>query len=176
MPWRRAASVIIDAEGHYLDADDAALELLGVSSVEELRSTPPEAFSALPPDPEEQEAFRRAYFASLAEGILAEVAFRRRDGELVRVRTAIIDQGDGLYRALFYVVERPTTNLTVRVFRIADVLAEWRSAERELVALDPGSDDAREVSDAIDLLRAQHRSMFDAARQRHRAKAADSVR
>lgn len=167
MPWRRAASVIIDSEGHYLDADEAALELLGVGSVEELQATSPERFAVLPPDPDEQAAFQRAYFASRADGILAELAYRRLDGELVRVRTAIIDQGDGLYRALFYVVERPTTDLRARVFRIADVLAEWRSAERELVALDPDSDDAREVREAIDLLRAQHRAMFDAARRRH---------
>lgn len=168
MPWRRAAVVTIDSEGRYLDADDAALALLGVGSVKELQATSPERFSALPPDPAEQAAFRRAYLAGRADGILAEVALRRLDGELVRVRTAIIDQGDGSYRALFYVVERPTTDLSARIFRIADVLAEWRSAERELVALDPESDDAREVSKAIDLLRAQHRAMFDAARQRHR--------
>src|SRR5262245_5671172 len=114
MPWRRAASVTIDSDGTYLDADEAALELLGIGTVEELRATPPETFAAVPPDPEEQEAFRRAYFTSRAEGVLAEVAFRRLDGELVRVRTAIIEQGDGRYRALFYPVERPTTNVKAR--------------------------------------------------------------
>ena len=166
MPWRRAASVTLDAEGRYLDADHAALELLGVDSVEALQATPAETFAALPPDPEEERAWWRAYFASRAEGVLAEGAFRRLDGELVRVRTAIIDQGDGTYRALFYVVERPTTNLKLRLFRIADVLAEWRSAERELVTLDPDRADAREVREAIDLLRAQHHALFDRARHR----------
>jgi PAS domain-containing protein len=158
--------VTLAADGRYVDADEAALEILGVSSLEELRATPPETFAALPPDPEEQEALRRAYFASRADGVLAEGAFRRLDGELVRVRTAIIDQGDGSYRALFYVVERPTTNLRARVYRIADILAEWRSAERELIALDPDSDEAREVAEAIALLRQQHRTLFDRAHMR----------
>jgi PAS domain-containing protein len=166
MPWRHAASVTLDAEGRYLDADEAALELLGVATRDELRSIPPERFAAVPPDPDEQEAWRRAYFASRAEGVLAEAAFRRLDGELVRVRTAIVDQGDGMYRALFYVVERPTTNLNARVFRIADVLAEWRSAERRLVDLDPGSDEARDVRETIELLRTQHRELFDRASRR----------
>jgi len=166
MPWRGAAWVTLDADGRYVDADVHALELLGVASVEELRAAPAERFAALPPDPDEQEAFRRAYRASRAEGLLAEVAFRRLDGELVRVRMAIIEQGDGTYRALFYVVERPTKNLTARLFRISDVLAEWRSAERELVELDPQSDEAHKVTAQIDLLREQHHRLFERARQR----------
>ena len=164
MPWRKAASVLLDAEGRYLDADDAALELLGVPTVEEFRAMSPAQFAVAPPDPEGEEAWRRAYFDSRAEGVFAEGAFRRTDGELVRIRTAIIDQRDGTYRALFYVTERPTTNLTARVYRIADVLAEWRSAERELAELDPESNEAREVQALIDLLREQHHTLFDRAR------------
>ncbi|MEO5965653.1 MAG: hypothetical protein ABIR11_09335, partial [Candidatus Limnocylindrales bacterium] len=71
-----------------------------------------------------------------AHGVLAEGLFRRIDGELVRVRTAILAEPDGRYRALFYPVERPTTNLSSRVFRMADVLQEWRAVERRLVDLD----------------------------------------
>jgi PAS domain-containing protein len=111
MVWRQAATVILDREGRYLDADDAALELLGVPSVEEFRSMSPAVFAAVPPDPEEQEAWRKAYFASRAEGVLAEGALRRTDGELVRIRTAILEEPDGRFRALFYPIERPTTNL-----------------------------------------------------------------
>lgn len=166
MPWTTAATVILDLEGRYLDADDAALDLLGVSSVDELRATPPDRFAVVPPDPEEQEAWRRAYFASRAEGVLAEGPFRRLDGELVRVRTAILEEPDGRFRALFYPVERPTTNLTTRVFRIADVLSEWRAAERRLVELEPGSAEAERVQADIALLREQHRRMFDRSRDR----------
>jgi PAS domain-containing protein len=128
VPWRSAAVVIMSADGAYLDADQAGLDLLGVASVEELRATPPDRFAAVPPDPEEQEAWRRAYFATAADGVLAEVAFRRLDGELVRVRAAISGEPDGTYQALFYPVERPTRNLVPRVYRIADVLMEWRTA------------------------------------------------
>lgn len=163
--WQRSATVIIDAEGNYQDADQAALDLLGVPSVEELRATPPAAFAALPPDPEEQAAWRKAYFASRAEGVLAEVAFRRRDGELVRIRTAILDEGDGTFRALFYPIERPTTNVHPRIYRIADVLTEWRSAERRLVELEPGTDEAAALEADIAVLREQYQAM---ARNRSR--------
>lgn len=165
MPWRRAAMVILDADGRYLDGDAAALGLLGVGTVEELRATPPETFAALPPDPDEQEAWRKAYFASRAEGVLAEAAFRRLDGEFVRVRVAILDEGGDRYRALFYPIERPTTNLSAKVYRISEVLAEWRSAERQLVDLDPESEEARQVTEQIELLREQHDLLFDKARR-----------
>jgi PAS domain-containing protein len=153
-------------EGRYLDADDAALELLGVASVEELRATPPDRFAATPRDPHEAEALRQAYLASRAQGVLAEVAFKRLDGELVRVRLAILEDGSGGYRALFYPIERPTKNLTPRVYSIAHVLAEWRSAERRLVDLDPSSAEAIQLSADIDLLREQHSMLFDRARDR----------
>jgi PAS domain-containing protein len=161
MPWRRAATVVLDSEGHYLDADATALELMGVGSVEELRALAPETFAALPPDPEEQRAWREAYFASRAEGVLAEMAFRRLDGEFVRIRLAILDLGDDRYRALFYPIERPTTDLTARVYRIAEVLSEWRQAERQLVELDPESEEARLITEDIELLREQHQVLFD---------------
>lgn len=160
MVWRSAAVVILSAEGAYLDADQAALDLLGVGTVEELRATSPDRFAALPPDPDEQEAWRRAYFATSAQGVLAEVAFRRLDGELVRVRTAIVGETDGTYRALFYPVERPTTNLVPRLYRIADVLAEWRSAERLLVEVDPGSAEGSRLAAEIALLRDQYQQLF----------------
>jgi PAS domain-containing protein len=157
---------MLDSEGHYLDADETALELMGVDSVEELRALAPEAFAALPPDPDEQEAWRQAYFASRAEGVLAEFAFRRLDGELVRVRLAILDLGDDRYRALFYPIERPTSDLTARIYRIAEVLSEWRRVERQLVDLDPESDEARRLTEDIELLREQHSTLFDEARRR----------
>jgi hypothetical protein len=158
---------MLDPDGRYLDADERALELLGIASVEELRSTPPDRFAVVPPDPEEQEAFRRVYLASRAMGLLAELAIRRLDGELLRVRTAILAQGDAGYRALVYVVERPTTNLTPRIYRIGHVLAEWRSAERRLVALPPDSSEARELRAEIELLREQHHLLFQRAREHY---------
>ena len=163
MPWTHAATVILDREGRYIDADESALDLLGVASVDELRGTPPEAFAAVPPDPVEQEAWRKAYFASRAEGVLAEGAFRRLDGELVRVRTAIMQEPDGLFRALFYPIERPTTNLSTKTYRIADVLAEWRAAERRLAEVDLDTDDGRTVQRDVDLLRAQYHQLVSRA-------------
>lgn len=166
MDWRQAATVILDREGRYLDADDAALELLGVNSVEEFRSMSPDVFAAVPPDPEEQEAWRKAYFASRAEGVLAEGAFRRTDGELVRVRTAILAEPDGRFRALFYPVERPTTNLSAKIYRIGDVLAEWRAAERELAEVDPASDEGIALAAEVTLLRSQYQELVRRAAER----------
>ena len=158
MVWRQAATVILDRDGRYLDADDAALELLGVPSVEEFRSMSPAVFAAVPPDPEEQEAWRKAYFASRAEGVLAEGALRRTDGELVRIRTAILEEPDGRFRALFYPIERPTTNLSAKLYRIGDVLAEWRAAERELA-------EGKTLAAEIELLRSQYQEMVRRASQ-----------
>lgn len=162
MPWTTAATVMLDRDGRYLDADETALELLGVSSVDELRNTPPETFAAVPPDPIEQEAWRKAYFASRAEGVIAEGAFRRLDGELVRVRTAILEEPDGRFRALFYAIERPTTNLTAKTYRIADVLGEWRAAERRLADVDAESDEGRAIQHDVDVLRAQYQQLVRA--------------
>lgn len=163
MAWAHAASVILDRDGRYIDADERALDLLGVGTVDELRSTPPDIFAAVPPDPEEQEAWRKAYFASRAEGVLAEGAFRRLDGELVRVRSAIMEEPDGRFRALFYVIERPTTNLAARTYRIGDVLAEWRAAERRLSAVDPDTEEGRRLQSDVDVLRAQYHQLVKRA-------------
>jgi hypothetical protein len=168
MPWVHAAAIILDREGRYIDADEAALDLLGVPSVDELRKTPPDAFAAVPPDPVEQEAWRKAYFASRAEGVLAEGALRRRDGELVRVRTAIMEEPDGGFRALMYPIERPTTNLSAKTYRIAEVLAEWRAAERWLSAVDLDTDEGRTVQRDVELLRAQYQQLVRRASLRPR--------
>jgi PAS domain-containing protein len=154
------AAVTLDAAGRYLDANQTALDLLGVPSVDALRATEPDVFSPTPPDPEEQAAFQQAYFASAAKGLLVESSFRRLDGELVRARTAILQEGDG-YRVVFHPLERPTLDLSVRVYTISDVLAEWRQAERRLVDLDPASEEAIAVREQIDLFRAQYQRMFD---------------
>ena len=153
------AAVTLDAAGRYVDANQTALELLGVASVEALRETEPDAFSPQPPDPEEQAAFQQAYIASAAKGLLVESAFRRTDGELVRARTAVLPEGDG-YRVVFHPIERPTANLSVRVYTISDVLAEWRQAERKLVDVEPGSEEAARVSEQIELFKDQYQRMF----------------
>jgi hypothetical protein len=49
------------------------------------------------------------------------------------------------------------------VYRIADVLAEWRSAERRLADLDPDSEEAHEVAADVERLRDQHHTLFRVA-------------
>lgn len=105
--WRCAAVVMLGPDGRYADADETALELLGVASVDELRATDPAVFQAVPPDPDEVDAMQRAFAEAIFEGVLAEGALRRRDGELVRVRTAVIPLPGGGYRALLCPPSRP---------------------------------------------------------------------
>ena len=154
------AVLLLDAAGRYVDANAPALDLLGVASVELLRATPPETFSVVRADPEEEAAFRQAYAESAARGLLIESAFRRIDGELVRARTAILPHDEGGYRALLHPIERPTEDLSWRVYTVADVLAEWRSAERRLVELDEAGDEAAAIRTQIELLRDQYQRMF----------------
>jgi PAS domain-containing protein len=161
MPWLSAGVLRIDADGRHIDADPVALDILGASSVEELLATPPDAFQPVPPDADEAEAFRAAFTEAAARGLIGEGAIRRLDGELVRVRTAILRETDGTYRALLYPIERPTENLTPRIYRIADVLAEWRSAERRLVQLDSASEEGRRVAAEVELLRQQYQVLFE---------------
>jgi hypothetical protein len=88
------------------------------------------------------------------------------DGEFVRVRTAILEEPDGRFRALFYAVERPTTNFSAMVYRIADVLGEWRAAERRLADIDPNSPEGRKLQHDIDVLRAQYQQIAKATDRR----------
>jgi PAS domain-containing protein len=157
--WQGAGVLLTDAEGRYFDADPVALDLLGVSSVEQLRATPVTAFQPVPVDPNEEAAFRAAFAASAAQGLIGEGAIRRLDGELVRVRTAILPTGDG-YRVLLDAIERKTTNIVPRVYAISDVLAEWQSAELRLVEVSPTSDEGRRLAGEVAFLRGQYQRMF----------------
>ena len=160
VPWRSAGIIIVGADGRYLDGDDNALEMLGVETVDDLRATSPEIFQPVPRDPEETAAFQREFADAVFQGLIGEGALRRLDGELIRVRTAIIPEDDGTYRVLLYPVERPTTNLEVRVYKIADVLAEWRTAERRLVEVAPETDEGRQLAADVELLRHQYQQLF----------------
>lgn len=48
---------------------------------------------------------------------------------------------------------------------IADILAEWRSAERRLAASEPGSTDALEAAATADHLRQEYRDAYEAHRR-----------
>ena len=71
-------------------------------------------------------------------------------------------------RALFYPLERPTTNLSAKVYRIGDVLAEWRAAERELAEVDPATEEGAALAAEVALLRSQYQEMvkYAAAREK----------
>ena len=52
------------------------------------------------------------------------------------------------------------SRIPARVYRIADVLAEWRVAERRLVDVDPDSDESRHLAADGALLRDQYQQLF----------------
>jgi hypothetical protein len=137
-----------------------------VGSVEELRATPPDRFLVEPPDLEEQEELRRADFASRADGVFAEIpsdvsTARSCGSALPSSRRATA----GSARSSIPSSDR-RPDLTTRVYRSAAVLSEWRAAERRLVELDPGDDEARGLGDQIARLREQHGYLFDHKRGR----------
>ena len=160
MTWERAVMLRADAAGRWLDATDEALEMLGVPSLDALKELPGDAFAATPTDPAERDALAEAYGEAFAQGVLIEAPYKRLDGEVGRARTAVFPDPDGAYSLVIYPIERPTTDLSTRVVTIAEVLAEWRSAERRLVALDPDSPEARQVIEEIEGLREAHRRLF----------------
>jgi hypothetical protein len=86
----------------------------------------------------------------------------------VRVRTAIVEQPDGSLRALFYAVERPTTDLSAKMYRITDVLNEWRAAERRLRELDPASAEAQEATAEVEVIRQQYQQLSGASKRSNR--------
>jgi hypothetical protein len=72
----------------------------------------------------------------------------------------VIGEQDGRFRILFHVLDLPTRNLVPRMYRISDVIAEWRSAERRLAEIDPASEEAAALVEDIELLRAQRQVML----------------
>ena len=152
------ALVIIDGDGRYIDGNDRALELLGVS-LEELRSSTGATFADAPADEAQATAFRTAWEGAGRPDITGETTVRRPDGSRIRVRFAITPRADGTYAATFEVVggsrsEPPT------VRTIGDVITAWRAAERRLDTLEPGSSEWLAAQDEVAWLRERHATIF----------------
>ena len=129
-------TIFLNADGSYRDANQAALELLGVT-LDELIASPPNRFN-VETDPEAEAAFRQAWEASGRPDLGGASMIRRADGTTMRVKFAIRELEDGTFAVLLTRVPDAPSAPTV-LYTAGDVLAAWRAAERRLEAL--GDDD-----------------------------------
>src|SRR2546428_12041220 len=100
------AVIRIDAIGRYTGANDAALELLGVT-LAELRESPPDRFAIRPTDPSEQAALRTAWEAGGSRPLVGTAGLKRADGTTIRVSYAIETAGSGFRARLWQVDGAP---------------------------------------------------------------------
>lgn len=157
------ARILINADGTWEDANEAALITLGVESIEQLRSMPSGAFSASASSPEEGAAFRIAWSEQGSGPIVGETSLRRANGEIVPVKFLIALQSDGRYLAVLRPLTGPAGETTMFV-SAGQALSAWRAAERRLEAL--GRDDPQwaAANDEVERFRSEYRRLFEQAR------------
>jgi PAS domain-containing protein len=152
-------TLIINADGTTAEANGAALELLR-ATLDQLRELPPGAFSAQPPDPATDQAFREEWERQGGPDVGGEATVRRLDGTSVRVKFGITPMDDERFLVIMEevpaVIDAPPV-----LYTAGQVLAEWRAAERRLAAIPEGSDEWRAVSDEVDVFRRRYHALFD---------------
>jgi PAS domain-containing protein len=150
----------LDGAGRCLDANQAALELLGVS-LAELRAAPPGHFSIQPRDDGEQSSLRAQWSDGGEELLVGTTGLRRADGLTIRVAYAIEATASGFNARLWRIDGSPHSPTSA--FTVGDVLREWRAAERQLTELAPGTRDWARTLGEIEELRGRYQELFDAA-------------
>ena len=153
----------IDSEGVIQDANNAALELLGLS-IDDVRALPPGALAAEPTDPEEDAALRRQWETAGRDGLVGLTTILRPDGQRVRVAFAIYPEEDAGFTATITRHAGPVTAPS-KVYTVGDVLGMWRAAERRLESVDRSTPAYEAVLAEIEDLRTQYQRLFE-ARQR----------
>jgi PAS domain-containing protein len=160
-PGTTEAVIRIDAAGGYVDANEAALELLGVT-LAELRESPSDRFSIRPANIAEQAAFRAEWESAGSRPLVGTAGLRRGDGATIRVSYAIEADESGFVARLWEVQGSP--DAPPSVFTVGDVLRSWRAAERELAELEQGSPEWARTLTEIELLRDRYRELFRTVR------------
>ena len=155
------AVIRIDAAGRYLDANQAALDLLGVT-LAELRESPGDRFSIRPANIAEQAEFRAQWESSGARPLVGTAGLKRGDGATIRVSYAIEADEGGFVARLWEVPGSP--DAPPSVFSVGEVLRSWRAAERELAELKRGSPEWARTLSEIELLRDRYRELFRTVR------------
>ena len=148
--------LVADRHGRYLDADDAALELLGLT-LEELRSMRVGQFSG--PHAELAATVWRRLAATGQDMPSGEGTLYLPNGTEVRVRyLRIAARPSGDYELDLEPIEAASTQRPPTSDRPSSILREWRAAEREAAAAaasdGPGAmSDPSDATDAVDKLR-----------------------
>jgi PAS domain S-box-containing protein len=158
-PEATEAVIAIDTEGRYVDANAAALDLLGVS-LAELRISALDRFAVRPMIDVDQAALRTRWESGGSQPLVGTTGLRRADGTTIRVAYAIEVAGPGFRARLWEIDGSPTAPSSV--FTVGDVLREWRAAERELAALVPGTPAWARTLSEIELLRGRYQELFSA--------------
>ena len=159
------ATIVIGSDSAVLAASDAALEMLGGLTLEQLRELPRGALS-VDPDEGNSESLRAAWSEAGAPALVGSGTIRLLDGTLVRVRYLITPMADG---TLELILDRSpeSTDHPPRTYTVGSVLSEWRAAERKLAHIPPDSPDWVKVEAEIDYFRRAYRRVV-------RAKSEDS--
>lgn len=151
------AVISIDQTGQYIDANAAALEMLGVS-LTELRRSAPDRFAIRPTVEAEQAALRDQWESSGAQPLVGTAGIRRADGTTIRVSYAIEPGERGFLARMRPVAGSPEAPPSV--FTVGSVLQEWRAAERVLAELEPDTPEWTRVQGEIEMLRGRYQQLF----------------
>ena len=148
---------MIDTAGQYVDANEPALDLLGVS-LAELRTSAPDRFAIRPTIDAEQAALRANWESGGSQPLIGTAGLRRADGTTIRVAYAV-ETADSGFRARLWQVEG-SPQAPASVYTVGDVLRQWRAAERELAELAPGTPEWARTLSEIELLRGKYQELF----------------
>jgi PAS domain S-box-containing protein len=132
------ATIVLDAEGRYVDASPLALELLGVDLPTLLTKQPADFRD--PGSPPTDEARRAELIAALPRGLAGVTTIRRADGATFRARFTIgphPDRPGFMIATIEPIAARVAAPPVVRT--LPEVLEAWRQADREVAAFDPGT-------------------------------------
>jgi PAS domain-containing protein len=151
------AELSLDRTGRYLDANDAALELLGVS-LPELLASSPDRFAIEPADEGEQASLREEWASGGSRSLVGTTGLKRADGQTIRVSYAIEPAGEGFRARLSRIEGSPEAPSSL--YTVGSVMREWRAAERQLSELLPGSEDWARTKSEIEMLRARYQELF----------------
>ena len=154
------AVITIDKAGHYVDANDAALELLGVT-LSELRTSAPDRFAIRPTVQAEQTELRDQWETGGEQPLVGTAGIRRADGTTIRISYAIEATEAGFGVRLQRVEGSPEAPPSL--FTVGRVLHEWRAAERVLAELAPGSPEWARIQGEVEMLRGQYHQLFKTA-------------
>ncbi len=170
-PTACIARVLIASDGAYLDADQLALDLLGVT-LETLRMHHVGDFTV----PELREPSQASWQHLAATGqtdfLIDETYLLRPDGTatVVKVHPVMSGEQAGTWWARFEVIPAPRGTV-LSLARPQQVLGAWRAAERRAAALQPGTPERDAAERTATGLGALYRAALDLRLQEGRSAA-----